>query len=522
MKWYDEYLQKAHHEGRKKSLIYGVLFSSQISLTMAGTALAFWQGFHLFESGDIPNIGTVFTVILSVTLGATSVMSFLPLVGAISNALSAAAELFSIIDKPSLLDPLSTDGRRPDTCTGDIEIRNLEFAYPARPTVPVLQGLNLSIPAGKTTALVGPSGCGKSTLVGLLERWYQPTSGQILLDGLDIADYNTSWLRSHIRLVQQEPTLFQGTVFQNVAKGLAGQQLNLAHETQMELIRKACKNANAHAFIEKLPERYHTQLGEAAGMLSGGQRQRISIARSIILEPRIMLCDEATSALDPRAEKAVQNALNRVSAGRTTLIIAHKLATVMAADSIAVMANGKVVEQGNHRERIERDGLYAAMVRAQDLGAEDRDQDSHEDTDWGISKDEADETIRPTISRQQSKSEIMQKTGDQKTDHLSAGTMEYSLFRCIVVMLGEHPDMYGWYTLMGLAYLMVGGTYPIQAFLFSRLINAFTLQGSEAGSKADFYSLMVFVLALANFVGFFCVGLATNAIGQTLTYRCRR
>lgn len=210
--WYDEYLQRARREGRRKLLIYGVLFFSQTFLTVAGTALAFWQGFRLFECGDIPNIGTVFTVILSVMLGATSVQSSLPQVGAITNASSAAAELFSIIDKPSLLDPLSSDGERPDTCTGEIEFCNLHFAYPTRPTAPVLQGLSLSVPAGKTTALVGPRGCGKSTLVALLERWYQPTSGQILLDGVDVIDYNTNWLRSRIRLVQQEPTLFQGTV----------------------------------------------------------------------------------------------------------------------------------------------------------------------------------------------------------------------------------------------------------------------------------------------------------------------
>ena len=521
MGWYDKYLQRARHEGKKKSLIYGVLFSSHTFLTLAGTALAFWQGFRLFESGEIPDIGTVFTVVLSVTLGATSVQSFLPQVGAITNAASAAAELFSIIDKPSLLDPLSADGKRPDICTGEIEFRDLKFAYPTRPTAPVLQGLNLSIPAGKVTALVGPSGCGKSTVVGLLERWYQPTSGQILLDGLDIADYNTNWLRSHIRLVQQEPTLFQGTVFQNVAKGLVGQQLDLTEKTQMELIQEACKAADAHAFIEKLPQGYHTQLGEAAGMLSGGQRQRISIARSIISEPKILLCDEATSALDPRAEKAVQDALNRVSTDKTTLVISHKLATVMAADNIAVMANGKVVEQGSHHELLERDGLYAAMVRAQDLGAEARDQDSH-DSDGETCKDESDETVRPIMSLQRTKSESMQKSEEQKTDHLSVGTMGYSLFRCIFVMLREHPDLYGWYTLTALAYLMLGGTYPAQAFLFSRLINVFNLQGSEAREQADFYSLMVFVLAIANLVGYFCIGLACNAIGQTLTHRCRR
>jgi ATP-binding cassette subfamily B (MDR/TAP) protein 1 len=511
--WYDEYLQAAHKEGNKKSLIYGVLWSTQTFLVMSGTALAFWQGYRMFQSGEIENVGTVFTVVLSVTLGATSILFVLPQVQAITNASSAAAELFSIIDQPSLLDPLSSDGRRPTTCTGEIEIRNLRFTYPTRPTAPVLQELSLSIPAGKTTALVGPSGCGKSTIIGLLERWYQPTSGHILLDGHDIADFNTNWLRSNVRLVQQEPTLFQGTIFQNVVKGLVGDQLNLSEESQMQLIREACMAADAHDFIEKLPEGYNTELGENAGMLSGGQRQRISIARSIISDPKILLFDEATSALDPRAEKVVQNALDRVSANKTTLVIAHKLATIMGADNIAVMANGKVVEQGTHGELLERGGLYAAMVRAQDLGAEAREQDFRDAPDEGAYKDDADDSLQRT------QSEAMPETR-RKDDYLSAGTVEYSLIKCILIMLKEHPDLYVWYALIALAGLILGGSYPAQAIVFSRFIGVF--RSSDGRDQANFWALMLFVLALANLLGYFCIGVATNTIGQTLTHRYRR
>ena len=231
------------------------------------------------------------------TIAASAMNVILPNVQAITNASSAAAELFSIIDKESLLDPLSPDGKQPPTCHGDIEIRDLSFAYPSRPTAQVLHSLNLSIPAGKRTALVGASGCGKSTLVGLLERWYQPDSGEILLDGMDVAEYNTGWLRSNIRLVQQEPVLFSGTVFQNVAKGFVGSQRDLPQEKKMELVEEACKSSNAHDFIQELPEGYQTEVGESASMLSGGQRQRIAIARSIISDPKVLLLDEATSAL---------------------------------------------------------------------------------------------------------------------------------------------------------------------------------------------------------------------------------
>ncbi|THY17780.1 putative ABC transporter [Aureobasidium pullulans] len=519
VEWYDEYLQTAHNTGKKKSLLYGVLFSGQTFLVMSGTSLAFWQGFRMFRSGEIGDVGTVLTVILSVTLGATSVMLIMPQIQAITNASSAAAELFAIIDKPSQLDPLSTAGMKPEVCSGDIEIRDLCFSYPSRPTAPVLQDLNLRIPAGKTTALVGPSGCGKSTLVGLLERWYQPTSGHILLDGHDLSTLNTNWLRNNIRLVQQEPTLFQGTVFDNVAKGLIGEQLGFTKERQMQLVQQACMASDAHVFIQGFPEGYNTQLGERASMLSGGQRQRISIARSIVADPKILLFDEATSALDPRAERVVQNALNRVSLNKTTLIIAHKLATVMAADNIAVMTSGKVVEQGSHSELLERDGLYAAMVRAQDLNT-----NSSKDSDDLPEKPTQTDTDEKTLDTAVQSTELAPDTKTQKqaANKLAAGTLNYSLLKCILVMLREHPDLYPWYFLMGAVYLTIGGTQPAQAIIFSRLIRVFTLTGSEAKTQADFYALMFFVLAIVNLFGYFLIGISYNTVGQILTHRYRR
>ncbi|OAL44084.1 putative ABC transporter [Pyrenochaeta sp. DS3sAY3a] len=516
---YDVYLQTAHKEGNKKSVIYGVLFSGQTFLVMSGTALAFWQGFRMFQSGEIGNVGTVFTVVLSVTLGATATLLIFPQVQAFTNASSAAGELFSIIDKPSSLDPLSSEGMKPTTCTGDIVIHDLRFAYPTRPTAQVLKGLSLSIPAGKTTALVGPSGCGKSTLVGLLERWYQPASGQILLDGHDIAEYNTNWLRSNVRLIQQEPTLFQGTIYQNVAKGLIGNQRNLSEEEQMELVQEACRSSNAHDFIEQLPEGYHTQVGERASMLSGGQRQRIAIARSIVSNPKILLFDEATSALDPRAEKVVQSALNRVSVNKTTLIIAHKLATVMAADNIVVMTNGQIHEQGTHHELLESGGLYAAMVRAQDLGTKAGEEEIH--TDLKEAQDE-EETLDRKITLQRTQSQYNAKALEREIDQLAAGTLGYSLLRCIWIMLKENIDLYYWYLVTIVGGIIGGGTYPAQAIIFSRLVRVFTLQGSEAKDEANFWALMFFVLAIANLFAYFAIGLACNGIGQTLTHRYRK
>ena len=521
---YDDFLEESHKEGKKKSLLFGIMFSIQTFMVMSGTALAFWEGFRLYQSGEIGNVGTVFTVVLSVTLGATSVMLIFPQFEAITAATAAASELFSIIDKPSLLDPLSTEGMRPTSCAGDIQIRDLRFAYPSRPSVQVLQGLDLSIPAGKTTALVGPSGCGKSTLVGLLERWYDPASGHILLDGHSISDYNTKWLRSTFRLVQQEPILFQGTIFENVAKGFVDEQRNLPKEVQMKLIQEACTASNAHDFIQRLPEGYDTQVGERASMLSGGQRQRVAIARSIISNPKVLLLDEATSALDPRAERVVQDALHRVSANKTTLVIAHKLATVMAADNIAVITGGKVVEQGTHTELIERDGLYAAMVRAQDLGAEVGESVGlKEEEDVKVNDEEDDgRVLNKPLTLQRTQSVTAAKSSEREIDHLSAETVEYSLVKCIWILLREHPDLYKWYLVTAISSTIGGGTYPAQAVIFSRLINVFTLQGSEARDQADFYALMFFVLAIANLFGYFSLGWACNTIGQAITHRVRR
>lgn len=473
----------------------------------------------MFQSGEIGDVGTVFTVVLSVVVGATATLLIFPQMQAFTNASSAAGELFSIIDSPLNLDPLSIEGIQPTTCDGEIVVRDLRFAYPARPTAQVLQGLSLSIPAGKTTALVGPSGCGKSTLVGLLERWYQPTSGHILLDGRDISEYNTKWLRSNIRLIQQEPTLFQGTIFENIVKGLIGDQKDLPAEKQMEIVQEACKNSNAHDFIEALPEGYHTQVGERASMLSGGQRQRIAIARSIVSNPKILLFDEATSALDPRAEKVVQSALNRVSINKTTLIIAHKLATVMAADNIVVMKEGQIYEQGTHHELLKRDGLYAAMVRAQDLGTKATEEDIQKELQ---ETQDIENVLDQKVTLQRTQSHYNTAELEREVEQLAAGTLNYSLIRCIWIMLKENVNLYYWYAATIVGGIIGGGTYPAQAIIFSRLVRVFTLQGSEAQHEANFWALMFFILALANLFAYFTIGLACNGIAQAMTHRYRR
>ena len=214
------------------------------------------------------------------------------------------------------IDSAADDGAKPEKCIGEITFEHVVFNYPSRPTVPILQDLSLTFPAGKTGALVGASGSGKSTIVSLVERFYDPLGGSVKLDGIDIRELNVKWLRSQIGLVSQEPTLFSTTIKGNVAHGLVNTHWeNASDEEKMKLIKEACIKANADSFIQKLPLGYDTLVGERGFLLSGGQKQRIAIARAIVSDPRILLLDEATSALDTQSEGIVQDALDKAAAG---------------------------------------------------------------------------------------------------------------------------------------------------------------------------------------------------------------
>jgi ATP-binding cassette subfamily B (MDR/TAP) protein 1 len=333
------------------------------------------------------------SVLMSVIVAATSLTAIMPHLIDFVRAASAASELFQLMDRESTIDPFHESGEKLTDVKGDLDFGNVSFAYPTRPDVNVLNDFSLHIPAGKTTALVGASGSGKSTIVGLIERWYNPLSGTIKLDGQPIELFNLKWLRQQVRLVQQEPVLFAGSVAENIANGLVGTPWE--NETPLEKlarIQDAAKIAFAHDFITELPNGYDTVIGERGGLLSGGQKQRVAIARSIVSQPRILLLDEATSALDPHAEEVVQRALNNVSKGRTTITIAHKLATIRDADNIVVMENGRILEQGTHDALLESNGAYARLVRAQDLSVATQDEDASN------SQDETDKEDHVTLT----------------------------------------------------------------------------------------------------------------------------
>jgi ATP-binding cassette subfamily B (MDR/TAP) protein 1 len=247
---------------------------------------------------------------------------------------------------------------------GSIEFRNVRFRYPSRPDVPVLRGLNMSIQAGQNVALVGPSGCGKSTIIALLERFYDPDAGSIYVDGLKTSLLNIASFRKHLALVSQEPTLYQGTIRENILLGL-GDSFGTASE---EAIIQACRDANIYDFIQSLPQGFNTIVGSKGSTLSGGQKQRIAVARALLRNPKILLLDEATSALDSESEKVVQAALDAAAKGRTTISVAHRLNTVQKADVIFVLDRGQIIEKGTHEELLDRKGKYHELVSLQSLG----------------------------------------------------------------------------------------------------------------------------------------------------------
>lgn len=248
--------------------------------------------------------------------------------------------------------------------SGDICLEDVHFSYPARPDVEILSGLNLTLKCSTVTALVGPSGAGKSTIVQLLARFYEPTRGRITVAGEDLRTFDKSeWARA-VSLVNQEPVLFSVSVGENIAYGLPDEDVS------KDDVIKAAKAANAHEFIVSLPQGYDTLVGERGGLLSGGQRQRIAIARALLKNAPILILDEATSALDTVSERLVQDALNHLMKGRTTLVIAHRLSTVQNAERIALCSDGKIAELGTHFELLGRKGQYASLVGSQRLAFE--------------------------------------------------------------------------------------------------------------------------------------------------------
>ncbi|PIA58600.1 hypothetical protein AQUCO_00500497v1 [Aquilegia coerulea] len=357
VKSYTAALAKTYEYGKKGGLVKGLGLGALHSVLFASWALLVWFT-SIVVHKNIANGGESFTTMLNVVIAGLSLGQAAPSITTFIRARTAAHPIFKMIERDTVTKSSWKTGRTLTSVEGHIEFRNVCFSYPSRPEMLILNNLCLNIPSGKIIALVGGSGSGKSTVVSLIERFYEPLSGEILLDENDIRELDLKWLRQQIGLVNQEPALFATSIRENILYG--------KNDATIEEITRAAKLSEAISFINNLPDRFETQVGERGIQLSGGQKQRIAIARALIKDPSILLLDEATSALDAESEKSVQQALDRVMVGRTTIVIAHRLSTIRNADMIAVAQGGRIVETGSHEELISNPNtVYASLVQLQ-------------------------------------------------------------------------------------------------------------------------------------------------------------
>ncbi|XP_018452062.1 ABC transporter B family member 11 [Raphanus sativus] len=348
---YKQSIQQGFSTGLGLGVMFMVFFSSY--------ALAIWFGGKMIVEKGYTG-GAVINVIIIVVAGSMSLGQTSPCLTAFAAGQAAAYKMFETIKRKPLIDAYDVNGKVLEDIRGDIELKDVHFSYPARPDEDIFNGFSLFIPSGSTAALVGESGSGKSTVISLIERFYDPKSGEVLIDGVNLKEFQLKWIRSKIGLVSQEPVLFSSSIMENIAYG--------KENATVEEIKAAAELANAAKFVDKLPQGLDTMVGEHGTQLSGGQKQRIAIARAILKDPRILLLDEATSALDAESERVVQEALDRVMVNRTTVIVAHRLSTVRNADMIAVIHRGKMVERGSHSELLrDPEGAYSQLIRLQEI-----------------------------------------------------------------------------------------------------------------------------------------------------------
>jgi ABC-type multidrug transport system fused ATPase/permease subunit len=478
----------------------------------------------------------------------SSVAPFLQIFGV---ATTAAGKLTALIDREPAIDGTSEAGKPlPCPLRGDLALHNVCFAYPTRPGNQVLCGVSLDIPANKHTAIVGASGSGKSTIIALLARLYDPCSGSVALDGVDVSHLNVRQLRGAMSLVQQEPTLFDRSILENVALGLVGDSrpehahlkdallgpdladlartllegtpvdVALAQSTPeageiYALARDAIAQAALGRFVAALPHGLATRVGSAGSRLSGGQKQRIALARALVRRPQMLLLDEATAALDSRGEALVQRALEHAAAGRTTVSVVHRLAAARSADCIVVMERGCVVERGSHGDLMALGGRYAGMVRMQSLARRDLGGPAAAENDVHVLPDDKAET----------------SSGDEAEGLLPPPPPPDATFSKPMLPLGKtlagmarlaRPHML--LVVLGLAAATIlGGVYPADAVVFGHTIGALNpCRGAEVVRAAGrLFALLFFVIALVEVAGHAAGGTLLGRAAEHVLYRAR-
>ncbi|GAC1460089.1 MAG: ABC transporter ATP-binding protein [Gemmatimonadaceae bacterium] len=357
---YGSHLHQVIDAAIRRARIRGTFFGILTFCGFGGVVAVLWQGGRQVLAGNL-TAGALVSFLLYALYVAGAVGSLASLFGAYQEAVGAARRVFDLLEAESSVKDPVRPLRLPRPLRGEVAMDNVAFHYnPAMPEV--LQGVSLTIAAGEVVALVGPSGAGKTTIASLLPRFWDVTSGRITFDGIDIRDLSLAELRGAIGIVPQEPTLFSGTIRENIAYAGIGEDGSRPAE---EAIRAAARAAHAVEFIERLPDGFDTRVGERGVKLSGGQRQRIAIARVFLKNPALVILDEATSSLDSESERLVESAMEDLLRARSTLIIAHRLSTVLRADRLVVIDHGLIVEEGRHQELLASEGVYSRLYRGQ-------------------------------------------------------------------------------------------------------------------------------------------------------------
>ncbi|KAG6769390.1 hypothetical protein POTOM_025021 [Populus tomentosa] len=508
VKAYKISLEPTLKHGIKQGLMKRMAIGT-IGVTFAVWALQGWYGSTLIMHKKAKG-GDVFTAVVCIVYGGLGLGGALINIKYFIEANIAASRIFEMIHRVVDIDSAKELGKTMSEVKGEVEFRNIDFEYPSRPGSLVLSKFNLKVMACQTVGLVGRSGSGKSTVINLLEKFYEPLRGHILLDGVDIKTLQLKWLRSQMGLVSQEPIPFATSIKQNICFG--------KEEASMEEVMEAAKAANAHNFICQLPEGYNTLVGQLGSQLSEGQKQRISIARALLRDPRILLLDEATSALDSHSEKAVQDALNQTSIGRTTIIVAHRLSVLRNADLNAVIQSGKLVESGSHEQLMQNlSGPYSIMVQLQRNFIDDEVTSKAQDTgssssvvlDTGIANaEQKDDTSLSQIFSDE------KKTNQQQDDNYSSP----SPWQLMSMAATEwKPTLIGF-----IADLACGLIQPLYSLCMAALLAVyFTTDHNELRSQTRIYCFAFLAFAVFAFL--------TNVIqhyyfwimGESLTKRVR-